>query len=337
MKFLTPENLKIKECSISLERLPVKESEIKTEIEETIKIESVESVDETLDTFDGINDYFTLNETEKSLINEIETLAKENEENSKIFECPKCKFVFDNLNRLKLHIDSLHDKFRTKIRCPVCQVCLYGSGYERHVSLYHPESLDNEEYILAPKPYITPIRPKTTKFQPKDSENTLCIDEETSVNFNVDNPWDDIVSESGRQKRSIDAEAVLKARNACPQKSYEFKGEIMQNGRSLKSDVVSKDFRKLRHKLEFVSNLELNSFYKEFQRNHKSLKITKRLIETYKKTLSERELDLLQKQLVLQETQLVKLCKEQTEKKSYNLLHGQTEPTYVYGTKHRDF
>ena len=283
VKFLTPDNLKIKECSISLERLPSHVHEEETDIEETIKIESIESVDETVDLniFDGIKDYFTLDETQKSLLNEIVNSAKENEaeEVSKSYECPKCKFAFGSLNRLKLHIDALHDKFRTKIRCPLCHVCLYGSGYERHVSVYHQEALLNEQYILTPNLYITPIRPKTGKLQHKDVDMPKC-NQQNTVNFNVENPWDDIVSESGRKKRSIDAESVIKARKSCPQEKYEFRGEIMQNGRNVKTDILSQDYQKLRQKLEFTSNLELNSFYNKFQQLYRSLKITKRLLET---------------------------------------------------------
>ena len=347
VKFLTPDYLKIKNCSVLLERLPAVgeiqeknegmreiKTEIKSEIEDTIKIEHVESIknedlidvdnaSESLDTFEGINNFFTLNEKEQLLLDDIESWAKENE----VFECPKCKLSFENLNRLKLHIDSQH-KFRTKIRCPICGVCLYGSRYERHVSQYHSSLLDSKEYMLSPKPFTPPSRikfstgNKTSIINLSTNDKQVNDERKSLVEFDVENPWDEIVSESGRQKRTIDAEAVMKAMQACPQIRYEFKGEVLQH--NLRSDVVSENYQKLRHKLEFASNLDLNSFYKEFQQHYKKIKITKRLLETNKNTLNEREQSSLQEEVIRQEAQLVKLCKEQTEEKTYNLLHGKS-------------
>ena len=327
--FLTPDNLKIKECSISLERLSSHVKEEETEIEEEIKIENIESIEETEDTFDGIKDYFSLDETQKSLVSDIVGYQHKTGEANKSYECPKCKFKFDSRNKLKLHIDALHDKFGTKIRCPLCQVILYGSGYERHVNVYHPEALQNEEYILSPKPYVTPIKPQPGK-------GGVANIEENIVTFNVENPWDEIVSESGRQKRSIDADLVRKARKKCPPQRYEYKGEVRENERKGQIFKISPDYLKLRQKLDFLSNLDLNSFYKKFQQCYKSIKISKKLIETYKVTLNSHEQDLLRQQLVRQETQLIKLCKEQIELKS-NLLHGSVGSSGPFHIKHIDY
>jgi len=135
------------------------ESEVKIE-----NVESVEAVEVTTnrnevkgeplvyDETERRAKLFSLNDGQRQILDVISSMKQElpGDLDGDIFHCPKCNKSFPSLHRLKLHVDSGHENYIVKVRCPICLRKMYGSGYENHCLQYHQKAFDMTAYALSP-------------------------------------------------------------------------------------------------------------------------------------------------------------------------------------------
>ena len=62
----------------------------------------------------GNEKLFALNEEQRQVLEAV-SLKKQEGSSEIVFPCPKCHREFSSLNKLKLHIDSGHEKFQAKV------------------------------------------------------------------------------------------------------------------------------------------------------------------------------------------------------------------------------
>ena len=58
---------------------------------------------------------FALNEEQRQVLEAVSLIKQEDSCSENVFPCPKCHREFSSLNKLKLHIDSGHEKFQAKV------------------------------------------------------------------------------------------------------------------------------------------------------------------------------------------------------------------------------
>ena len=58
---------------------------------------------------------FALNEEQRQVLEVVSLIKQEDSCSENVFPCPKCHREFSSLNKLKLHIDSGHEKFQAKV------------------------------------------------------------------------------------------------------------------------------------------------------------------------------------------------------------------------------
>ena len=63
----------------------------------------------------GNEKLFALNEEQRQVLEAVSLIKQEDSCNENVFPCPKCHREFSSLNKLKLHIDSGHEKFQAKV------------------------------------------------------------------------------------------------------------------------------------------------------------------------------------------------------------------------------
>ena len=100
----------IRPCFVHLMRINVSEKPlgVSENPEATICSKSLKEV--TL----GNEKLFALNEEQRQVLEAVSLIKQEDSCSENVFPCPKCHREFSNLNKLKLHIDSGHEKFQAK-------------------------------------------------------------------------------------------------------------------------------------------------------------------------------------------------------------------------------
>ena len=63
----------------------------------------------------GNQKLFALNEEQRQVLEAVSLIKQEDSCSENVFPCPKCHREFSSLNKLKLHIDSGHEKFQAKV------------------------------------------------------------------------------------------------------------------------------------------------------------------------------------------------------------------------------
>ena len=101
----------IRPCFVHLMRINVSEKPlgVSENPEATICSKSLKEV--TL----GNEKLFALNEEQRQVLEAVSLIKQEDSCGENVFPCPKCHREFSNLNKLKLHIDSGHEKFQAKV------------------------------------------------------------------------------------------------------------------------------------------------------------------------------------------------------------------------------
>ena len=214
-----------------------------------------------------------------------------------VIQCPTCFKEFLGLNRLKLHIDSNHEYQEERVQCQICGWRMLGKGYEDHVLLTHRNLLNNDQYMLAPrlltKRRILPVpTPAPEKYEGPGYQ----------VQFNSENPWQDILSTSSRQKRHIDAGLISKIMSTKAISETLDEDQILsldirhqQMSKALHLNV--ENCKKLQQKIEFIGGLELNSYYKNYLENYRQYKIRTKLLEKFKDKLSVNQKTAMQEKI----------------------------------------
>ena len=284
----------------------------------SVKIEPVEDEKQPGNELQNNSDVQSLNNTENLSIKEeledfdVDELLKDDgseqvvdkqdkEASQLVIQCPTCFKEFLGLNRLKLHIDSNHEYQEERVQCQICGWRMLGKGYEDHVLLTHRNLLNNDQYMLAPrvmtKRRILPVpTPPPEKYDGPGYQ----------VQFNSENPWQDILSTSSRQKRNIDAGLISKIM------STKATSETLDEDQILSLDIrhrqISKmllqgtlphvaNCKKLQQKIEFIGGLELNSYYKNYLENYRQYKIRTKLLEKFKDKLSVNQKTAMQEKI----------------------------------------
>ena len=226
---------------------------------------------------------------EEPIKNDDDLERKSPHQNHMVIECPNCHMEFQDLNRLKLHIDAKHEFKDCYIECIVCQERMMGPQYEGHVLSNHFHMLTSEQYVLTPRPVMEPSRYTPTTQPHAETED------EPEVIFNADNPWLDILSESVRQKRAIDAKIVRRIKASLPRLSHkfsqcQFKLGGMHVPRRMK---LTADFYRLQQKSEFVSCLSSEPHFKTYLESYREHKIRRRLLDKYRDKLTTSQISSL--------------------------------------------
>ena len=102
----------IRPCFVHLMRINVSENAlgVKSENPEaTICSKSLKEVKL------GNEKLFALNEEQRQVLEAVSLIKQEDSCSENVFPCPKCHREFSSLNKLKLHIDSGHEKFQAKV------------------------------------------------------------------------------------------------------------------------------------------------------------------------------------------------------------------------------
>ena len=101
----------IRPCFVHLMRINVSENALGVNsgnLEATICSKSLKEVKL------GNEKLFALNEEQRQVLEAV-SLIKQEDSSENVFPCPKCHREFSSLNKLKLHIDSGHEKFQAKV------------------------------------------------------------------------------------------------------------------------------------------------------------------------------------------------------------------------------
>ena len=101
----------IRPCAVHLVRINVYENDlgVSENPDATICLKSLK--EEKL----GNEKLFALNEEQRQVLEAVSLIKQEDSCSENVFPCPKCHREFSSLNKLKLHIDSGHEKFQAKV------------------------------------------------------------------------------------------------------------------------------------------------------------------------------------------------------------------------------
>ena len=101
----------IRPCLVHLMRINVSENAlgVSENPEATICSKSLKEVKL------GNEKLFALNEEQRQVLEAVSLIKQEDSCSENVFPCPKCHREFSSLNKLKLHIDSGHEKFQAKV------------------------------------------------------------------------------------------------------------------------------------------------------------------------------------------------------------------------------
>ena len=92
---------------------------------------------------------------------------------------------------------------------------MIGRAFELHVQREHAELLDDQNYLFG-----------LTGTQTGSSERSSLAYDTLTIKFNAENPWQDILSSSSRQIRSIDAVSVDNVIRANGTELYSYLGKV---------------------------------------------------------------------------------------------------------------
>ena len=195
--------------------------------------------------------------------------------------------------RLRLHMCSEHEHHHHNIQCPVCTKTMSGSVYELHVLREHSLLLMAERYQFTPRVLAVKKVNGAETIQSKISkiimnQHQQPSNQSYSIDFNVENPWHEILSTTNRRKRSVDAVTVGSLRKKMKTESSPNIGQehssipqmLWQHGDGSK-------FQTLRKKIEFISTLDSNTYYKKYLRSLRHLKMKKTLLLKYASRMTD--------------------------------------------------
>ena len=101
----------IRPCFVHLMRINVSENPLGVSENPEATISSKSLKEEKL----GNEKLFALNEEQRQVLEAVSLIKQEDSCSENVFPCPKCHREFSSLNKLKLHIDSGHEKFQAKV------------------------------------------------------------------------------------------------------------------------------------------------------------------------------------------------------------------------------
>jgi hypothetical protein len=126
-----------------------------------------------------------------------------------------------------------------QVRCPCCNIVLYGSGYERHCLLYHEALLRPSltDYLLSPLPVLsldevkkTPVKTGIIRSAPQPTvARTASLSPSPGGRPAVRRAageedggslWAGVLSQAARHFREGDAATVRQIREAKPQERW---------------------------------------------------------------------------------------------------------------------
>ena len=204
--------------------------------------------------------------------------------------------------RLRLHMCSEHEHHHQHIQCPACSKIMLGSVYEVHVIREHSLLLRADSYLLTPKVLtIKKLNGAVTIIQKRINKkimNQQPSNKSDSIDFKVENQWKEILSATNRKKRSVDAVTVGNLRKKMKTDSLQSIGQehasippiLSQHGSGSK-------FQTLRKKIEFISTLDSNMYYKRYLRSLRHLKMKKTLLSKYASRMTDLQIGKLRAEI----------------------------------------
>ena len=204
--------------------------------------------------------------------------------------------------RLRLHMCSEHEHHHHNIQCPVCTKPMLGSVYEAHVVKEHPLLLKADSYHFSPKVLaikkvasLQTINNQIKKLIMNQKASSSGPSQPYSIDFKVENPWEEILSTTNRRKRSADAITVGGLKKKMKTESSQNLGPEFLHNITLGTTIGSKStyrskFQTLRNKIEFISTLDSNTHYKQYLRCLRHLKMKKTLLLKYASRMSDAQI-----------------------------------------------
>ena len=229
----------------------------------------------------------------------------------KVFECPNCPGERTSLNRLRLHICSEHEHQDQNIQCPICLRRVTGGAYENHVIKEHAPQLEEDSYLFSPKLIDDEWKPSASLSCPRP----LPL---TTIKFNVENPWQELLSPASRQKRTMDTVPVSSILMKTELKPYTYQGETSHTNKAFFNN--KKEFVSLQNKVNFICGLDTNSHYKQYLKQLKHLKSRKRLLTKFASILNDRQIEKIKVEIKRSEELL-------NQSSNYNLQPWETKKT----------
>ena len=267
-------NMKLKELSIKLERFQPEDIgkylEQQSSNLEQVKIEAADVMVKVEPRGEAVSVDELLSDQE---------LEEENPPARKVFECPNCPGERTSLNRLRLHICSEHEHQDQNIQCPICSRIMTGWAYENHVIQEHAPQLEEDSYLFSPKVVDDEWKPSLS------SPRALPL----AIKFNVETPWQELLSPASRQKRTMDAVSVSSILMRTDLEPYSYQGETSHTNKAFYNN--KKEFASLQNKVNFICGLDTNSHYKQYLKQLKHLKSTKRLLTKFASRLNDRQIE----------------------------------------------
>ena len=192
------------------------------------------------------------------------------------------KYLF--VTRLRLHMCSEHEHRQHRIQCPVCCKNMLGAVYEAHVVKDHASLLEAESYFFTPK--VLAVKAVSGVETLKNKINKMIMNQQApqpsqpySIDFKVENPWQEILSSTSRRKRSVDAITVgslrKKMKADSPQNIVHINSFISE---TLWDQGAKSKLQPMRNKIEFISTLDSNTHYKQYLRSLRHLKMKKMML-----------------------------------------------------------
>lgn len=145
-----------------------------------------------------------------------------------------------------------------------------------------------------------------------------------SIEFNMKNPWKEILSATSRQKRSDDALKVAEIRRRL--KIEPSSGEAADTKISWNSKT--KQSRILQNKLNFISGLSLNSHYTEYLRHLKHLKLKKMLLTRFVSKMSDTQIERVKREIMRSEALLNRFAISNSKGFHSSLLEAEREVSF---------
>ena len=158
-----------------------------------------------------------------------------------------------------------------------------GQSYEIHVIKEHAPLLEEDSYHFSPKLIDVEWKPSSRLSAPRPRPEPLTI------NFNVENPWQEILSPASRQKRSMDAVSVSSILMKTELEPYSYQGETSHTNKAFYNN--KKEFVSVQNKVNFLCSLDINSHYKQYLKQLKQLKLRKRLLSKFASILNDRQIE----------------------------------------------
>ena len=200
---------------------------------------------------------------------------------------------------MRLHICSEHEHHSQSILCPVCSESMMGWAFEVHVLRQHETLLEGEHYLFG----LECSKPSKEDSEEAHDDNTSAA-ESYKINFNVENPWQEILSPTCRQKRSMDAMTVGSIMQKHQIEPYSYQGETTTTSKVFWKN--KKHFFSLQNKVNFTCSLTLNSHYKEYLRRLKQLKMKKILLLKFASRLNDTQVEKIKNEIECNEELLKK-------------------------------